>query len=154
MKAGILVDRIDSSQLGFNITNSINKISQEMINVDIIVFTTNPSVPCVTPLFSIMPETEVWGFNEPVISTSMSTASTLIEAVGPTRKYLYVWDLEWRRLQDFTHRDLSKIYNNKNIELISRSKRHAEITGKCWKYPSHIMKDFNHADLIRILKNE
>ena len=153
MKAGILVKRIDSSQLGFNITNSINYISNHLVNVDIIVFSQEPSSPPMTPLFAIMPETEVWGFDGPVISTNLETAATLINVTGPTKKYFYVWDLEWMRLENFTHKQLSKIYNDEAIELITRSKHHRDIIGKCWRYPSHIMDDFNHNDFIRIIKN-
>tara|TARA_Y100001963_G_scaffold159549_1_gene263715 strand:+ start:12751 stop:13215 length:465 start_codon:yes stop_codon:yes gene_type:complete len=154
MKAGILVNRIDGSQLGFNITKCINHISENMVNVDIIVFTREPSTPPITPLFSVMSEVEVWGFNAPIISTSLETASTLIDMVGPTKKYFYIWDLEWMRLEGFMHKDLSKVYNHEDIELISRSERHRRITGECWRYPSHIMDDFNHKDLIRIINNE
>ncbi len=154
MKAGILVDRLDSSQMGFNIVNSINHISDNMTNVDIIVFTREPSTPPITPLFAVMPETEVWGFNAPIISTSLETASILINVTGPTKKYFYVWDLEWMRLENFMHKDLSEIYNNEGIELISRSKRHSLITGKCWRHSSHTMSDFNHKDLMRIIKDE
>jgi len=154
MKAGILVNRIDSSQMGFNIVNSINHISENMVNVDIIVFTRDPSAPPITPLFASMPESEVWGFDGPVISTNLETTSVLLSATGPTKKYFYIWDLEWMRAESFTHKDFSKIYNNENVELIARSKRHQDIIGKCWKYPSHIMNDFNHKDLIRIIKHE
>ena len=154
MKAGILVNRIDGSQLGFNITSCINHISENMINVDIIVFTKEPSIPPTTPLFAIMPDTEIWGFNSPVISTDLETTSSLINMVGPTKKYFYVWDLEWMRLESFMHKELSKIYNHEDIELISRSKRHQLITGECWRYPSHIMNDFSHKDLMRIINNE
>ena len=154
MKAGILVDRIDSSQLSFNITNCVNYISSNMVNIDIIVFTKEPSAPVLTPLFSIMPETEVWGFDAPVISTSLETADTLLQATGPTQKYFYIWDLEWMRIQDFMHRDLSAIYNNENIELIARSKRHRDIINKCWKNPAHVMNDFDHKDLIKVIKND
>ena len=153
MKAGILVKRIDSSQLGFNITNTINHISNNMVNVDITVFAQEPSAPPMTPLFATMAETEAWGFDGPIISTSLETASTLINVTGPTKKYFYLWDLEWMRLEDFTHKKLSKIYNNENIELIARSKRHIDIIGKCWKYPLHMMSDFNHKDLMRIIKD-
>ena len=154
MKAGILVNRIDASQMGFSITNSINHISENMINVDIIVFTREYSSPPITPLFASMPETEVWGFDGPVISTNLETASTLLNATGPPKKYFYIWDLEWMRMESFAHKDLSNIYNSEKIELIARSKRHQDIIGKCWKYPSHIMNDFNHKDLIRIIKDE
>ena len=154
MKAGILVDRIDGSQLSFNITACVNHISNNMVNTDIIIFTKEPSAPVLTPLFAIMPETEIWGFDAPVISTSLETASTLLQATGPTQKYFYVWDLEWMRLQDFMHSNLSAIYNNENIELIARSKRHRNIISKCWRSPSHIINDFDHKDLIRVIKND
>ena len=112
IKAGILVDRLDSSQQGVCITTAINNISSQISNVDIIVFTQEFAAPPMTPLFATMQEIQVWGFDGPVIATSLRTASTLINVTGPPRKYFYLWDLEWMRMDNFTHKELSEIYNH------------------------------------------
>ena len=102
--------------------------------------------------FSTLQESEVWGFDAPVIATDLQTASTLINTTGPTKKYFYVWDLEWMRMGGFKHKTLSKIYNNESLELIARSKRHAKIIEQCWRKPSHVMNDFSSTELLEIIK--
>lgn len=152
IKAGILTSRIDKSQSGFQITKCINDISLNKVNVDIMVFVREFSAPPMVPLFSTLQESEVWGFDAPVIATDLQTASTLINTTGPTKKYFYVWDLEWMRINSFKHKTLSKIYNNKNLELIARSERHSKIIENCWRKPSHIMQDFSSDELLEIIK--
>ena len=153
IKAGILVDRLDGSQQGFCITTAINNISSQMINVDIIVFTQEFAAPPMSPLFATMPETDAWGFDGPIIATNLRSATTLINVVGPPKKYFYLWDLEWMRLENFTHNELSKIYNNDALDLIARSPKHNSLIQKCWKTPSFIMDDFNHKTLLKVIKN-
>ena len=86
IKAGILTSRIDKSQSGFQITKCINDISLNKVNVDIMVFVREFSAPPMVPLFSTLQESEVWGFDAPVIATDLQTASTLINTTGPTKK--------------------------------------------------------------------
>jgi len=152
IKAGILTTRIDSSQSGFHITNTLNEICLKEVNTDIIVFVREFSAPPLIPLFATLQESEAWGFDGPLIATSIETAATLLKITGPAKKYFYIWDLEWMRMNSFTHKSLSRIYNNEKLELIARSERHSEIISKCWRKPSHIMEDFSRSKLLEIIK--
>jgi len=153
IKAGILVKKVDNSQLGYYVTKAINHIAENFVNTDVVVFAREHVVPPVMPLFSTMPETDIWGYDAPVIATDLETARVLIDSCGPTKKYFYVWDLEWLRLGEFSHKQLSDIYNNEEIELIARSNRHYMIIKECWKEPSFVMSDFNPSTLMEVIKN-
>ena len=153
IKAGILLKKIDNSQLGYYVTKAVNKIAENVINTDIIVFAREHVVPPIMPLFSTMPEADIWGYDAPVIATDLETAMVLIDSCGPTKKYFYVWDLEWLRLGQFNHKQLSDIYNNEDIELIARTNRHYMIIKECWKEPSFVMPDFNPKTLMEVITN-
>ena len=110
-KAGIMLKKVDNSQLGYYATKSANWIAEKMTNVDIVMFVKEHAVHPVMPLFATMAETDIWGYDAPVIATDLASAKTLLSASGPTEKFFYVWDLEWLRLPDYNHEELSKIYN-------------------------------------------
>ena len=100
-----------------------------------------------------MSETDIWGYDAPVIATDLASAKTLLSASGPTEKLFYVWDLEWLRLPDYNHEELSKIYNNDDIKLIARSDRHYMLIKECWKEPEFVMPDFSPNALMGIVNH-
>ena len=51
IKAGILLKKIDNSQLGYYVTKAVNQIAENAINTDIVVFAREHVVPPVMPLF-------------------------------------------------------------------------------------------------------
>ena len=153
IKAGIMLNKVDNSQIGYYATKSLNYIAEKQVNVDIVMFVKEHAVHPVIPLFATMSETDIWGYDAPIIATDLSSAKTLINSSGPTKKYLYVWDLEWLRLPEYNHEELSKIYNNNNIELIARSDRHYMLIKECWKEPAFVMPDFSPNSLMGIIND-
>ena len=139
----VLVNNLGSSQLSFFIIKEINALPALRPEIDGIVFYENLSSACLPVNFATMNMSECWCHSGPIVATSFSTAKTLSEFPSE-KKMFYVWDLEWMRLDNFTHKELSEIYNNDSIELISRSSRHNSLIQKCWKAPSFIMDDFNY----------
>ena len=79
-----------------------------------------------------------------------------LKAVNQTKKFFYIWDLEWTRGRtrtDFT-KNLSS-YRNENINLIARSKDHAlAIQNYCNRKVPYIMEDFDINTLREIIENE
>ena len=138
MNIGVMIKDFSCSQLPFyavrNINNRSNKSSEDSYVA-----------------FCIMNMTEIWGFEGVLISTSASTALTLIKSVTNSDKYFYVWDLEWLRDPDNYHALLS-IYRNPDIKLIARSKTHAKaIRNFCNRDVVGIMDDFSLSDLEEII---
>ena len=153
IKAGIMLIKVDNSQIGYYATKSLNYIAEKQVNVDIVMFVKEHAVHPVIPLFATMSETDIWGYDAPVIATDLASARTLLSSSGPTKKYFYVWDLEWLRLPEYNHEELSKIYNDENIELIARSDRHYMLIKECWKEPAYVMPDFTPNMLMGIIEN-
>ena len=152
-KAGIMLKKVDNSQLGYYATKSANWIAEKVTNVDVVMFVKELAVHPVMPLFATMSETDIWGYDAPVIATDLASAKTLLSASGPTEKLFYVWDLEWLRLPDYNHEELSKIYNNDDIKLIARSDRHYMLIKECWKEPEFVMPDFSPNALMGIVNH-
>lgn len=148
MKLGILTNKVDISQLGVTLTAEVNALVISK-GIDVIVFHHDWEIVPAIPHFAFLQEKEVWGFDAPVIATNVFQAEKLIRAPRPTRKYLYVWNLEWL-YEDTDYNIYAHIYQHDNLELIARSVSHAQIIEQCWKKPAFIMDDFDHNVLERI----
>ena len=149
-KIGVIVKNLGNSQLSETLVKSFNSISQSSSDADTILFYTKPPVMGTVPLFSCMEQTELWGYEGHVIATCLDTAETLLKVTGPTKKFFYVWDLEWTRGDAHEYSRLKSIYKNSSIQLIARSKQHAELISRYWKSPTAIIKDFEHEAVLSL----
>ena len=149
-KISVMVDSLNRSQLSLSLITSFNELSDSRNDLDTIVFYRNPTIAPITPLFSCMSDAEAWGYDGCVIATDLKTAKSLIDVTGPTKKYFYIWDLEWLSKKDFFYDEMFDIYNSEELELIARSKHHSELISRCWKKPSMVMEDFEKQKLLDI----
>jgi hypothetical protein len=147
MKVGILMSDFSCSQLSFYVIRNVNEACNTSPKNDYIGFFENLSGNVIEPSFCLMNMSEVWGFEGFLVATSASTALTLIKAVTPSKKYFYVWDLEWIR-NPHNYHTLLAIYRHPSINLIARSETHAKaIENFCNKRVVGVMDDFNLSDL-------
>ena len=150
MQAGVIVDYLGLSQKSIEITKELNKIDKLSDYWDVVVFFRSFGRIMKPPKFALLPEEELWGFNAPVISTDLKTTDSLLKCFSPTKKFFYLFDLEWisnRYSIDY----LSSIYLNEELELIARSKNHARIIESCWKKPIAIIENFNYEQITELL---
>ena len=149
-KIGVIVKSLGKSQLSETLVKSFNSISQSSSDADTILFYSKVPFTGTVPLFSCMEQTEVWGYEGCVIATCLDTAEMLLKVTGPTKKFFYIWDLEWTRGDAHKYSRLKSIYQNKDIELIARSNQHAELISKYWKTPVAIIKDFEQQGVLSL----
>lgn len=149
-RAGIVVDSLGRSQMAYELTRELNRINRLPSYWDIIVFYHTYDKMIKKPNFAMMMEQELWGFDAPVLATDLATADRLIKSPCPTKKFLYVWDLEWT-LKNYDVDLLASVYMNKNIELVARSVEHAKIITNCWRKPVEIIEGFNYEQLAKLL---
>lgn len=150
MRIGISVNSLGISHLAMVLTEQVNRIGELDKYVDAIIFYHRYDKLLKPPLFAMLQEEEMWGYDAPVVATTLETARTLLFCPKPTKKFFYVWDLEWMYGM-FDVEDMAKVYCNPDLHLIARSESHAEIIEQCWKKPIDILEDFNNEELIRIL---
>jgi len=151
MRAGIIVDALGVSQLAMTLIGELNQLHKLNEPIDIVVFYHRYDKLLKSPLFAMLQEQEMWGFNVPVMATSLATAKRLISSVKPTKKFFYVWDLEWT-FDNHEFSNISSIYCHPDIQLIARSQEHFDIISDCWQEPVAILEDFNYERLVDILR--
>ena len=147
MRIGVLMKNFSCSQLSFYVIRNINEVCNKRPENAYIGFFENISGNVIEPSFCLMNMSEVWGFEGVLVTTSASTALTLIKSISPSKKYFYVWDLEWLR-NPHNYHTLLAIYRHPSISLIARSESHAKaIENFCNKRVAGVMDDFKLSDL-------
>lgn len=154
-QAGILIDRMNLSQLGVKLSVALNEIEVDYTDLDVILFNgTQETLPTIAR-FALMQQCEAWDLAAPVMATSLNTAQMLLKMPCPTRKYFYVYNLEWIYLQNTPpYSALQSVYQNDDIELIARSDSHYDVLKRCWKEPIATIEDFDYKQLAQILQRE
>ena len=152
MQLGVLLDSVGSGQKSISTILSLNKVSKYTEEYwDAIVFYLEFNRTLFNPKFALMNMSEIYGFTGVGVATDLKTAEILCRSFGPTKKYFYIWDLEWTLIQHDYER-ISKIYLNPELELIARSQDHAKEISRCWKEPFAIIENFHHEKLINTIK--
>ena len=153
-QVGIVLEELSASQLSYFAIKNINEYIEDNCN-DFVVFFENMTGSVIQPQFATMAINEIWSFNGPVIATSVSTAMSLSKSHSVTKKYFYVWDLEWSRRHGKDYDYISTAYTNPEIELIARSKDHAvAIENYCNRKVSGIVPNFNITKLMDTINHE
>jgi len=153
MKLGIMIDSLGASQLACTAISEINKANSfKDFYVDINVFFHKNDKMLLPSRFAIFQEQQAWGFDGPVFATELSNAKTLLNCPCPTKKFFYVWDLEWI-YNMFYYEVLAEIYLNPNLHLVARNQYHFNFIKNCWKEPVAIIEDFNHEKIIKLAKS-
>ena len=150
MKTGIVVGDLGPSQLSYYVIRNCNKALESNNKDDFIAFVENLSAFAMQPNFGLMSIDEIWSFdNGLLVATSVSTALQVKKATNNSKKYFYVWDLEWTR--NHGHDFLYNIEAFKDINLIARSEEHAlAIKNYCNRDVAGIVEDFNLEELYKV----
>lgn len=148
---GFIVDDVSASQLSFNLIKNINEYSKDSHD-DFVVFFENSTSAILNPNFSLMSSNEIWSFEGSLFATNMFTAASLQKCFAPTKKFFYVWDLEWTRRHGKDFEFAIQTFSDPSIELIARSNDHAKaIENYCNRKVKNIVSDFNIEKLVRII---
>lgn len=151
MKLGIMVGSLGMSQMSYSLTSEVNKMNNLTEYVDAIIFYNRYERIIMPPRFAMLQEQQAWGFDAPVISTDLTTTQRLINCPRPKKKFFYIWNLEWLYTK-YNYDSLSSVYLNEEVELIARNEYHYKVIENCWKTPVATIKDFNHEQIIRLVR--
>lgn len=153
-KIGFMVDNLGQAQLSYMLIKNINmEYEQNNHEIDYIVFYNTLQRPIIKPKFCCLSMSEVYGQEECIISCSSDLALKLSCIGGPSRRILYLWDLDWVRGQNRHHYELyTKIYRDSGLEIICRSESHAKLLENSFNIsPIGIVEDFNLIQLKEVL---
>jgi len=93
-------------------------------------------------------------FNGILITDDLLLAQELIYTTYAKKRFIYLYHLEWPFIDDLRFTHLKSLFLSDHIELIARSKQHAQLIEKLFKAPKYIMSEWNHQTLREIDENE
>ena len=127
MNLGIVLHHLGHSQAAFY---AINQMNQHLSNADWehkntgTLFYENSTHPCMDSEAAKMNLSRISDFRGTIVLTTLDQAETVLKIVNPSRKILYLWDVEWIRNKQYLH-NLS-ILRSENLEIYCRSQYHAD----------------------------
>ncbi len=153
MKLGFLVKDLWLSQMAYYLTMNMNGYKTIEGIDDAVVFFEDVSQYSVSPLFSTMNSSEIWGFDGVLVSTCISTTLNSIAAIGPSQKIFYVWDLDWMRHNKNYEYNIQAF--DPDVKIVARSKDHGvAIKNYCNREPNGYVNNFNLQEFIKVIKDE
>lgn len=144
---GILIDKAGYSQKFKHIAEELNKLDSS-INA-VVFYNESAPIPLQTK-FTMMHSLHALNFDGVLMSTDIYTSSIMLNSLRPSKRFFYVWDLEYM-YRPFSFGELQSVYNNKKIELIARNEYRARLLARTWKAPHSIMEEFNYERLQKLL---
>lgn len=140
---GILITRPGMNQLFLTMIQQLAKLPPD-INTTVFAADYGPTpAGCTFPIMDLM---HCYNYEGVLISTDLYTSMVLLNALCPTKRYFYVWDLEYTLMPQSAN-NMQNIYNNDKLELIARNDFRSKILEKTWKKPHSIIEEFNHVKL-------
>ena len=151
MLAGICFKHLLPGQLSWSVISEVNRVKKERKDIDLALFVEEISPVVMPPLCGIFNPSEIYLFNDVLITTCVETTLMAIGSMKPN-VYFYINDLEWLRRgkQDFFMN--TSAYRHPSVKLIARSEDHrVAIENYANKPVAKVLEEF---DLLEILKDE
>lgn len=154
MKIAVMLNNLGASQLAHALVTQANALVGSRADVDVVALYEALARPCLPMCFSAMQVSEGWGFDGPVVATSVSTAEKLARFPAASKKLFLVWDLEWLRGGGRPFDELRRVYGNPDLTLLARSPDHARVISQCWGRDVTTVNDFDLAHIIEVATGE
>ena len=149
-KIAAILDTLSASQSSFYLIKEFNKLQGDN-QYSPVCFYNNLSATPVKTHFACMNISYYSHFDGVTITTSIDTANTAIKTNNNSKKFLYLWDMEWlRNPMDFNY--VNSVLSNDDIAIISRSNSHSDlIKNYCNKEVAGVVQDWNMEQLEKIV---
>ena len=148
-----VLDDLGPSQRAFYFIKSFNELARDP-NFSCSAFVFNIGVPVTKPLFSCSSIAFFSDYFGSAIASTLAEAEMLLKSNNNSKKYLYLWDLEWLT-RPMNYSQACEILLDKRLKIIARSKSHAQIIENfCNKKPIGIVEDWNKEQLLKLLEKE
>tara|TARA_R100000995_G_scaffold79395_1_gene50438 strand:+ start:747 stop:1208 length:462 start_codon:yes stop_codon:yes gene_type:complete len=149
-KIAAILDTLSASQNSFYLIKEFNKLQGDN-QYSPVCFYNNLSATPVKTDFACMNVSYYSHFDGVTITTSIDTANTAIKTNNNSKKFLYLWDMEWlRNPMDFNY--VNSVLSNDDIAIISRSNSHSDlIKNYCNKEVAGVVQDWDMEQLEKIV---
>ena len=136
---GVLLGTVYDSPKNILAIKNINKLKdvgiESCLFCDIV--NRNFSVPVET---TVLQRAQAFNFNGSVITHDLSMVQELRHMVYAEKRYLYLYDLDWARIENLHFSHLRSTILDDNIDLIARNDTHYKLISDMFKKPKHIME--------------
>jgi hypothetical protein len=150
-KLGVSVRDFGSNEISYLTSREINLYLKENYDTDIIGFYETPVKQSFSCEFATMSVCELWGYDGPVIATSLPLADDLIKVITVSRKFFYCYNLDWIFLKYKDYSKLRDIYQHPELELIAPSEEYARIIESVWRKKPIIIESFNVKKILEVI---
>jgi hypothetical protein len=148
-----VLEDLGPSQKAFYFIKNFNELSRDP-NFSCSAFLCNIGAPVTKALFSCSSVSFFSDYFGTAISTTIAEADMLLKSNNNSKKYLYLWDMEWL-VNPMNYSQVCNILLDKRLKIIARSKSHAQIIENfCNKKPIGIVEDWNKEQLLKITEKE
>ncbi|MEK6879832.1 MAG: hypothetical protein AABY22_09510 [Nanoarchaeota archaeon] len=151
-KIGLILNNVGASDLNLHLLSCLTRILEKKSGISPIIFYQTPNKPLTVYACAIFSISEAYSYNGTLIATQLDQGKLLGEIFGPTRKILYLHNLDFISYTNFPWESLNLIFGNKEIEIWTRSQLYADILVNNFNVKVHIT-EFNKL-LEDILENK
>lgn len=150
---GVLINNMGANQISYYVTKNIND-NDLRLGLNVIVYYEILHLNCIEHKFASMNTVEMYNQRTPMIATCLSTAYKLLNAVGPTDKWYYVYDLEWQRPINAYYELHANVLQNPKIKLMTRNEEYKTVIETCFnRKVEAVVDDFNLEQIKRVIFN-
>jgi len=153
MKISALINNLGPSQKSFYLIKEFNELCKNPIT-SCTAFFLNTTIPVTKPLFSCSSVSFFSGYSGVCIATTLEEANILLKSNNSSKKYLYLWDLEWIK-NPLNYSEVCDTLLDERIRIISRSESHSiMIKNYCNKAAIGTLENWNSSKLLQILEDD
>tara|TARA_R110002020_G_scaffold429482_3_gene639057 strand:- start:841 stop:1290 length:450 start_codon:yes stop_codon:yes gene_type:complete len=136
---GFLMGTVYDSPKNILAIKNINKLKDSGVDSSLFCDSVdrNFSVPVNT---SVLQKAHAFNFNGTIISPDLTLVQQLKNMVYAKNRYVYLYDLDWMRIQNLHFGHVKTTLLNDGIDIIVRSDSHYKLVSQLFKKPKHIMK--------------
>ena len=139
-----------SSSMAFDALNYL----AENTTIDTLFFRGDVGPLIKVPLFGIFGLDHLWYYNGIAVAIDEFSARKLLNCPMPKKKYFYIQNMDWNSKSLVTYAQLQNIYNNPQLELITRNQDHHDLVKSCWNRDSIIIPNFDHKLLEALVEEQ
>jgi len=149
---GIVKNNVQIQAKDIMAVENINRLNDMNVNSCLFCNLIDPNFPL--PLnTTVLQKAQVLDFNGPIITDHLSIAQDFINLPYASRRYIYLYDLDWKYIDNFSFMHVAPLFFHEKIDLIVRSESHYDLVKKLFKEPCCIMKEWD-CKILKELDND
>ena len=149
---GVLKSHLSPSPKNILAVRALNELGESGVTSCLFYDYLPPEFP-VEVQTNMLQKAEAFNFGEIVIADDLIVCQQLVNLVYASKRYFYVYDLDWGRIDSLRLDHLKPMLMNDSVELIARSESHSKIISALFKKPKYIMSNWDSRVLKKIVKD-